>query len=292
MLLYHAPSLPLSQIIADVNKFSNNVMAQQVFLSLSAQESKDNLLGKISQKLKGSFNKSRDVVKHWWQRHFGKNKSQTTEPELENGSGLSRSERISAQSLTALLHTAAKHPHADVFAKSLSIAGVDGTAANMAKRGVANASIGQAQLKTGTLRDVVSIAGYATAQSGQRCSVVGIINHPNAPSARAALDALVEVDGGRSLNDALDYAIQYSLSADIIGYIAATLTTVSFVPQAWHTFRTKDVSGISLGMYSVFTVGIALWLVYGLMLSAWLSSLPMSLPCIGKLDIGDETALP
>ncbi len=59
------------------------------------------------------------------------------------------------------------------------------------------------------------------------------------------------------------------LSADIIGYIAATLTTVSFVPQAWHTFRTKDVSGISLGMYSVFTVGIALWLAYGLMLNAW-----------------------
>lgn len=196
VLLYHAPSLPLSQIIADVNKFSNNVMAQQVFLSLSAynnkDDRKDNLLGKISQKIKGSFNNSRDVVKHWWQRHFGKNKNQTTEPELENGSGLSRTERISAQSLTALLHTAAKHPHADVFAKSLSIAGVDGTAANMAKRGVANASIGQAQLKTGTLRDVVSIAGYATAQSGQRYSVVGIINHPNAPSARAALDALVE----------------------------------------------------------------------------------------------------
>ena len=59
------------------------------------------------------------------------------------------------------------------------------------------------------------------------------------------------------------------LSADIIGYIAATLTTVSFVPQAWHTFSTKDVNGISLGMYSVFTVGIALWLAYGLMLNAW-----------------------
>ena len=59
------------------------------------------------------------------------------------------------------------------------------------------------------------------------------------------------------------------LSADVIGYIAATLTTVSFVPQAWHTFRTKDVSGISLGMYSVFTVGIALWLAYGWMLSSW-----------------------
>ena len=59
------------------------------------------------------------------------------------------------------------------------------------------------------------------------------------------------------------------INTALIGYIAAALTTASFVPQAWHTFRTKDVSGISLGMYSVFTVGIALWLVYGLLLSAW-----------------------
>ncbi len=57
--------------------------------------------------------------------------------------------------------------------------------------------------------------------------------------------------------------------ADLIGFAAATLTTVSFVPQAWLTFKTKDVSGISLGMYSVFTVGVALWLVYGLFLQAW-----------------------
>ena len=57
--------------------------------------------------------------------------------------------------------------------------------------------------------------------------------------------------------------------SDLIGYLAAALTTCSFVPQALHTFRTRDVSGISLGMYSVFTVGIALWLVYGLALSAW-----------------------
>lgn len=56
---------------------------------------------------------------------------------------------------------------------------------------------------------------------------------------------------------------------DLIGYLAATLTTASFVPQALQTFRTKDVSGISLGMYSVFTVGIGLWLVYGLVLQAW-----------------------
>ena len=57
--------------------------------------------------------------------------------------------------------------------------------------------------------------------------------------------------------------------SDLIGYLAAALTTCSFVPQALHTFRTRDVSGISLGMYSVFTVGIALWLVYGLALAAW-----------------------
>jgi MtN3 and saliva related transmembrane protein len=54
-----------------------------------------------------------------------------------------------------------------------------------------------------------------------------------------------------------------------IGYAAAVLTTCSFVPQAWLTFRTRDVSGISTGMYSVFTTGIALWLAYGLLLRAW-----------------------
>ena len=59
------------------------------------------------------------------------------------------------------------------------------------------------------------------------------------------------------------------ISVDTIGYIAAILTTGSFLPQAIHTFQTKDVSGISLGMYSAFTLGIMLWLVYGLMLGAW-----------------------
>lgn len=55
-------------------------------------------------------------------------------------------------------------------------------------------------------------------------------------------------------------------TTDIIGTIAATLTTISFMPQVLHTLRTKDVSGISLGMYTVFTVGVSLWLVYGIML--------------------------
>lgn len=56
---------------------------------------------------------------------------------------------------------------------------------------------------------------------------------------------------------------------DLLGYAAALLTTVSFIPQAWLSFRTGDVSGISVGMYSCFTVGVALWLAYGAVLSAW-----------------------
>lgn len=56
---------------------------------------------------------------------------------------------------------------------------------------------------------------------------------------------------------------------DLIGSVAAVLTTVSFVPQVWHSLKTRDVSGISLGMYSVFTIGVALWLVYGLLLWSW-----------------------
>ena len=60
-----------------------------------------------------------------------------------------------------------------------------------------------------------------------------------------------------------------SALAEIIGYFAAILTTASFVLQAWHTFQTRDVSGISLGMYSAFTAGVAGWLLYGFLMSAW-----------------------
>ncbi len=56
---------------------------------------------------------------------------------------------------------------------------------------------------------------------------------------------------------------------DALGYLAATLTTSAFVPQAWLIFRTRDASGVSLTMYSVFTLGVALWLVYGVSLEAW-----------------------
>ena len=56
---------------------------------------------------------------------------------------------------------------------------------------------------------------------------------------------------------------------DLVGSAAAFLTTASFLPQAWLSFRTRDVSGVSLGMYSVFTAGVALWLAYGWLLDSW-----------------------
>lgn len=59
------------------------------------------------------------------------------------------------------------------------------------------------------------------------------------------------------------------MTSDVLGYLAAFLTTCSFAPQAWLTWRTRDVSGISLGMYTAFTTGVALWLAYGVALGAW-----------------------
>jgi MtN3 and saliva related transmembrane protein len=61
--------------------------------------------------------------------------------------------------------------------------------------------------------------------------------------------------------------------SDMLGYAAASLTTAAFVPQAWRTLKTKDVSGISLRMYAVFTAGVAIWLAYGIVLK----ELPMML---------------
>ncbi len=58
-------------------------------------------------------------------------------------------------------------------------------------------------------------------------------------------------------------------STDLIGYFAASLTTIAFVPQAWLTWKSRKAEGVSLGMYAIFTTGVAAWLVYGLLLGAW-----------------------
>ena len=195
-LLHEAPSLPLADIITDVNQWSNNVMAQQVYLTLGRLVPTPAPQPVMSQGAPGSlipmrparFERSREVVENWWKRTFG---IRSALPVMDNGSGLSRDERISPEALANLLRHASRHPQGERFANSLSIAGVNGTAARMA-RAPGSAARGNAQLKTGTLKDVTGIAGYVNAVNGARYVVVGFVNHPNAPAARPALEALVE----------------------------------------------------------------------------------------------------
>lgn len=176
-LLTEAASLPLSDIVADINKFSNNVMAQQLFLSLSSQAGQP-----------ARFDASKQMLLQWWQTQLPDQPA----PILENGSGLSRHERSSAAALTRLLQLAASGPHAQVFQNSLGLAGVDGTVERLKDRNPNAAAIGQAWLKTGSLRDVISLAGYVQGYSGQRYTLVAIVNHANANAARPALDHLLE----------------------------------------------------------------------------------------------------
>jgi D-alanyl-D-alanine carboxypeptidase/D-alanyl-D-alanine-endopeptidase (penicillin-binding protein 4) len=176
-LLVQHESLPLKDVIADINKMSNNVMAQQLFLSLSSE------LG-----APGRFEASRLRLSRWWRQQF----PGQTEPIIDNGSGLSRDERSTARSLTRLLAQARRDPQAQVFGNSLAIAGVDGTVVRMAERMSQSPLIGRAWLKTGSLRDVASVAGYVQGESGQLYTVVAIINHANASQARLALDKLLD----------------------------------------------------------------------------------------------------
>ena len=170
-------SLPLGEIVRDINLYSNNVMAQQLFLTLSAAGDG-----------RGSFAESTNAFKRWWRGRFGLR----TTPVIDNGSGLSREGRVSAAALVALLQQAAAGPNAEVFERSLPVAGVSGTMRHLAARSPGSEAIGNARLKTGSLRDVAAVAGYAWGRSGQVYAVVGLINDPNAGAARAALDRLVE----------------------------------------------------------------------------------------------------
>ncbi|MFT5933490.1 MAG: D-alanyl-D-alanine carboxypeptidase/D-alanyl-D-alanine-endopeptidase (penicillin-binding protein 4) [Hydrogenophaga sp.] len=192
-LLHSARSLPLSDIISDVNQWSNNVMAQQVFLTLGrlAPARIDALTEPRSQlqpMRAARFERSREVIARWWRTTFG---IRPSAPVMDNGAGLSRDERITPEALAELLRHAARHRQGAQFVQSLSVAGVSGTAARMA-RASDSAARGNAWLKTGTLRDVTGIAGYVNARNGTRYVVIGFVNHPNAPAARPALEALVE----------------------------------------------------------------------------------------------------
>ena len=162
----------LAETIRDINKLSNNVMAQQVFLTLGA-----------TQRGSGTPEASRDVVRQWLKGRVGEAASSAV---IVNGSGLSRESRLSANLLGRLLQAAWSSAVMPELMSSLPVAGVDGTLRK------SKGSPGRAHLKTGSLRDVVGVAGYVLADSGRRYVVVGIVNHPNANAARPALDALAE----------------------------------------------------------------------------------------------------
>jgi D-alanyl-D-alanine carboxypeptidase/D-alanyl-D-alanine-endopeptidase (penicillin-binding protein 4) len=162
----------LAEVIRDINKLSNNVMAQQLFLTLGA-----------TQRGAGTPEAAREVVLQWLRSKVGGAASAAV---IVNGSGLSRESRVSAGLLGRLLNAAWSSAVMPELMSSLPVAGVDGTLRK------SKGTPGRAHLKTGTLRDVVGVAGYVLADSGRRYVVVGIVNHPNANAARPALEALAE----------------------------------------------------------------------------------------------------
>lgn len=165
-------SPPLADVVRDINKFSNNVMTQQLFLTLSYQQ------GGL-----GTMAGSRELVLDWWRQRFGADDV----PELSNGSGLSREDRISAQALARLLQHAWASALLPELMSSLPLTGEDGTLRRERWR-----AQGSAHLKTGSLRDVAAVAGYVHGSDGQRYVLVALVNHPNANAARPAIEALVE----------------------------------------------------------------------------------------------------
>ncbi len=162
----------LAEVIRDINKYSNNVMAQQLFLTLA-----------LTQRGSGTPELAREVVKQWAGERFG---SAGAGLVIDNGSGLSREGRVSARLLTRLLLAAWASPVMPELMSSLPVSGIDGTLKK------SRATLIRAHLKTGSLRDVAGIAGYVLANSGRRYVVVAIANHANANAARPAFDALVQ----------------------------------------------------------------------------------------------------
>ncbi len=168
--VFEFASPPLAEVTRDINKFSNNVMAQQVFLTLALQ-----------QRGTGSFEGAREVVRNWWRERLG-----GEPPNTENGSGLSRTESVTAAQLAQLLQVAWASPLMPDFVASMPALGLDGTL----RRQRQNA--GLAHLKTGSLNEVSGVAGYVHGPQGRRYVLVAIANHPRAGAMRNVVQALVQ----------------------------------------------------------------------------------------------------
>ena len=164
----------LAEVVRDVNKYSNNVMAQHVFLSLALQKNPV-----------ASFEGAQEVLLQWWRARLG----DQAPPVVDNGAGLSREARVSALGLGRMLQQAWVSPVMPELVSSLPIVGIDGTLRRSKSRA------GAAHLKSGSLRDVLAVAGYVHAASGRRYVLVAIVNHPSAAAARPVLDALVDWTG-------------------------------------------------------------------------------------------------
>ncbi|MCP5270649.1 MAG: D-alanyl-D-alanine carboxypeptidase/D-alanyl-D-alanine-endopeptidase [Burkholderiaceae bacterium] len=167
-----AVSPPLAEVVRDINKYSNNLMAQQLFLSLALAEGTP-----------ATPERARLAMAAWLTNRLGAELAAGVR--LDNGAGLSRETRASAAALARLLQQAWGSPVMSELMSSLPVAGLDGTMRR------SRAGDGRAHLKTGSLRDVAGVAGYVLSDSGRRYVLVAILNHDNAQAARPALDALV-----------------------------------------------------------------------------------------------------
>jgi D-alanyl-D-alanine carboxypeptidase/D-alanyl-D-alanine-endopeptidase (penicillin-binding protein 4) len=168
-------SIPLTEALIRLNKYSNNLMTRNLFLTLGVEK-----YGAPATLEKGA-RAVRDVLE--------RRGVSTRKLVLQNGAGLSRIERISANALTQILRAAYRSPLFAEFESTLPIVAVDGT---LKRRFNGSALAGNAHLKTGTLRDVSALAGYVFTVNGERVSFVMLVNHANARQSEAAQRALLE----------------------------------------------------------------------------------------------------
>ncbi|MCL2591063.1 MAG: D-alanyl-D-alanine carboxypeptidase/D-alanyl-D-alanine-endopeptidase [Betaproteobacteria bacterium] len=185
-VLISEESVPLGEIVRTMNKWSSNVIARQ----LLAQVGRESIAAAASGNT--NTNMSTNMVaagSEAARRCLASADIEIDGLEIDNGSGLSRSARIRADSLGTLLVRAWERPWMPDFIASLPIAGRDGTARRRLNDSPAN---GRAYLKTGTINDVKAIAGYVLDKNGQRYAVVMMVNHPEAGNSKKAQDALIE----------------------------------------------------------------------------------------------------
>jgi serine-type D-Ala-D-Ala carboxypeptidase/endopeptidase (penicillin-binding protein 4) len=174
---FEITSPALAEVVRDINKYSNNVMAQQLLLTLALQQP-----GAV----RATPEAGREALRQWLAQRLGEPPETLQGVVIDNGSGLSRETRVSAAMLAHVLQAAWSSPVMPELMASLPVNGLDGTLLR------ARSSVGMAHLKTGSLRDVAGVAGYVLGTSGKRYVLVAIVNHPNANAAKPALDALVQ----------------------------------------------------------------------------------------------------